>query len=234
VPTVTHTVPLNGNQVTESLTGFDTWLTPWLSATNFPLMWGETVGITINLPPNQRIATTDGWFLNYKESFHLNVRGHFGGGDVPPNMDQMLELKWWFSGVSPANVDPRIPTSETTAWDSYNTPYRVHVKGNGQISYVHDLQLGNGAFSFKDIHLQLKNYHLKDGSTTLDYYIESFQVGVNRDNIYLQVPEPSEVGLASGLAALGFAWVHRRCRKDRSMKPKLAVPGLPSGLGAAR
>jgi len=175
----------------------------------------QKVEVTIRLPDNQRILTTDGSLWNYNESFHLNIQGHFLVTNVAPNMDQALELEWYLSGVQPAIVDPKVPV-EGKPWSSYNTAYRVHVGADGRVQYAHDLQLGSGDFSFSDIHVSLKNYHLKDGESRLDYVIESLQVGFNRDNIYLQVPEPSSTGIAIGLAALGFGWLRHRRRCGRS------------------
>jgi uncharacterized protein (TIGR03382 family) len=224
-PPLVYTVSLNPNQVTEDGWGFDTWLTPWQAAGNRVLEFGRTLGITVQLPEKQRIRTTDGSLWNYNESFHLNIRGHFLVTNVPPNMDQAMELEWWLSGVQPANVDPKVPV-EGKPWSSYNTAYRVHVGANGLVNYAHDLQLGGGDFSFSDIHVRLTNYHLKDGSTNLDYVIEAVQVGFNRDNIYLHVPEPSSTGVAMGLAALGFAWVQHRRRSARARLPIKGGPPL--------
>lgn len=97
---------------------------------------------------------------------------------------------------------------------------------NGEVNYTLNEQFGNKDFSFKDIHVLLTSYLHAQTVETPTYVIEAVQVGFNRDNIYLHVPEPSSTGVAMGLAALGFAWVQHRRRSARARLPIKGGPPL--------
>jgi len=210
--TFSFTVPLKPEQVVQSSSGPDTWLTPWLGLNDYFLPTGGKLEIGVNLPPGQRIDTYDGWTLDGEESLHVNIRGHFPHA-VPPGFPGANELGfeiWLTGGTTPAPT-PFFPTDllPWRSWETPNTPVINLVTGD--VEFRHAYNMGWAPFSFTDMHLVVVS-----PIYARDYVIEAVQFGLNRENIYVvtTVPEPSAFAVAAGVAMIVFG-IGRRVRNRR-------------------